>query len=348
MIEELKSSINKRFSNCPKAKIVMRAVAITVIIITTITVISIRKTITLNIDGKEQTLVTYDNAVEDVLRDNNIELSDKDKIEPALNSKLFKGETITIKHAVPIKLIAQGKEIEINTAEDTVNDMLNSEQDILKDSNIEFNKDVDEISPSLDSKIEDGLSIQIVKVETKNVISEEDINYDTIIEKDDNLASDIKVVKSEGQKGKKEVEYQVMYKNGVEFSREVKNEKTILEPKNKIVTQGTNTTYASRGGEVIGKRRMSCIATAYSGGSRTSSGRMTTRNQDGLSTIAVDPSVIPMGSKVYVEGYGYAIAADTGGAIRGNKIDLFFNSYQETVNWGLRKVNLTIIAYPGE
>ncbi|MDQ7861221.1 3D domain-containing protein [Peribacillus frigoritolerans] len=42
--------------------------------------------------------------------------------------------------------------------------------------------------------------------------------------------------------------------------------------------------------------------------------------------IAVDPSVIPMGSKVYVEGYGYAVAADKGGAIKGNRIDVFFSS----------------------
>jgi 3D (Asp-Asp-Asp) domain-containing protein len=279
------------------------------------------------------------------------------KIEPVIvpkfvlpnppNSQIFKGETVNIRHAVSIKLIAQQKEIEIKTAENTVNDMLNSEQDILKDSNIEFDKDADEISPSLDSKIEDGLSVQIVKVATKNVINEEDIDYDTIVEKDDTFSSDIKIVKSEGHKGKKEVEYQVTYKDGIEFSREIKNVKTILEPVNKIVTQGTSAT-ASRGGSITGKKLISCIATAYSGGSRTSSGKMTVRNPDGLSTIAVDPSVIPMGSKVYVDGYGYAIAADTGGAIHGNKIDLFFDSYQETVNWGLRKVKLTIIAYPGE
>jgi len=67
-----------------------------------------------------------------------------------------------------------------------------------------------------------------------------------------------------------------------------------------------------------------------------------------LSTIAVDPSVIPLGSKVYVDGYGYAIAADTGGAIKGNRIDLYLNSSSECNSWGRRSVNLLVVAYPGE
>lgn len=59
--------------------------------------------------------------------------------------------------------------------------------------------------------------------------------------------------------------------------------------------------------------------------------------------IAVDPKVIPLGSRVYVEGYGEAIAADTGGAIKGNKIDVFFPSQDSAVNWGRRTIQITIL-----
>ncbi|WP_080845967.1 LysM peptidoglycan-binding and 3D domain-containing protein [Cytobacillus gottheilii] len=59
--------------------------------------------------------------------------------------------------------------------------------------------------------------------------------------------------------------------------------------------------------------------------------------------IAVDPSVIPLGSRVYVEGYGEAIAADTGGAIKGKKIDLFMPEKQDAINWGRKTVNVKII-----
>src|SRR5690625_5188783 len=59
--------------------------------------------------------------------------------------------------------------------------------------------------------------------------------------------------------------------------------------------------------------------------------------------IAVDPSVIPLGSQVYVEGYGYAVAADTGGSIKGNKVDVHLPTKAEAINWGNRAVKVTII-----
>lgn len=92
----------------------------------------------------------------------------------------------------------------------------------------------------------------------------------------------------------------------------------------------------------------SMTATAYTGNGFTATGLKPVRDPNGLSTIAVDPSVIPLGSKVHVEGYGYAIASDTGGAIKGNKIDLYMNSVAECLSFGRRTVTVTIIAYPGQ
>lgn len=69
----------------------------------------------------------------------------------------------------------------------------------------------------------------------------------------------------------------------------------------------------------------------------------------GMKVIAVDPKVIPLGSKVYVEGlngawdYGYAVAGDTGGAIKSMKIDLYMDSHDETLSWGRKKVNIYVI-----
>lgn len=92
----------------------------------------------------------------------------------------------------------------------------------------------------------------------------------------------------------------------------------------------------------------SMSATAYSGGGLTALGLKPVRDPANLSTIAVDPSVIPLGTKVYIPGYGYAICSDTGGSIKGNKIDLYMNSIEECFRWGRRTVTLHVIAYPGE
>ncbi|MBO0586240.1 3D domain-containing protein [Sporosarcina sp. E16_8] len=67
------------------------------------------------------------------------------------------------------------------------------------------------------------------------------------------------------------------------------------------------------------------------------------RENSNLKVIAVDPNVIKLGTKVHVEGYGYAIAGDTGGAIKGNKIDVFISSKSEAYKWGRKNVKLTIV-----
>ncbi|WP_432357987.1 3D domain-containing protein [Sporosarcina sp. UB5] len=74
----------------------------------------------------------------------------------------------------------------------------------------------------------------------------------------------------------------------------------------------------------------------------TSTGINLKRNPD-VKVIAVDPDVIPLGTKVYVEGYGYAIAGDTGGAIKGNKIDVFFPSKSDAYKWGRKQVKIKIL-----
>lgn len=93
-------------------------------------------------------------------------------------------------------------------------------------------------------------------------------------------------------------------------------------------------------------KTMTMESTAYYGHGITASGLKPVRNPDGISTIAVDPNVIPLGTKVYVSGYGLAIAADTGGAIKGNIIDVFLNSHEECISWGRRQVTVQILEYP--
>ena len=82
---------------------------------------------------------------------------------------------------------------------------------------------------------------------------------------------------------------------------------------------------------------------AYTGGQLTASGMPVRRNPEGISTVAVDPTVIPYGTAMYIEGYGYAVAADCGSGIKGNMIDLYLNSEEECINWGVREVNVTIL-----
>lgn len=96
------------------------------------------------------------------------------------------------------------------------------------------------------------------------------------------------------------------------------------------------------------KKTLSLEATAYTAHTITAMGLTPVRVPNGISSVAVDPNVIPLGSKLYIDGYGYAIACDTGSAIKGNKIDLFMNSESDCLSFGRQMVTAYIIAYPGE
>jgi 3D (Asp-Asp-Asp) domain-containing protein len=97
----------------------------------------------------------------------------------------------------------------------------------------------------------------------------------------------------------------------------------------------------------IQRKGMTVAATAYTancdGCSGITSSGTSLKEIPYAKVIAVDPDVIPMGSVVYVPGYGYAVAADTGGGINGNEIDVYMKNYSDAVNWGRKNVNITII-----
>ncbi|MFX3675019.1 MAG: LysM peptidoglycan-binding domain-containing protein [Paenisporosarcina sp.] len=94
-------------------------------------------------------------------------------------------------------------------------------------------------------------------------------------------------------------------------------------------------------------KEMSVTATAYTAFCDGCSGVTATgidlRANPNQKVIAVDPSIIPLGSRVWVEGYGEAIAGDTGGAIKGNIIDVFMPEKQDALNWGKRTVTIKVL-----
>ncbi|WP_300380035.1 3D domain-containing protein [Clostridium sp.] len=349
MVEKFKKYLNANFVNGPKAKILM--IIIIAFVVTSGTFINMKKTITMKIDGIEETFVTYKGTVKEVLDGSGIIVNPKDKIQPALEDKVSNGDTISLKRAVSVELTVGEKQIKIDTAEDTIEKMLVVEKDQLKNQGIEYNDGVDEVEPSLKAEIKKDLKINLVKVEVKNELATEEIGYDVVVESDSSLDNGLEEVRQDGIHGEKQVTYKVVYKNGSEVSRTLKSSKVIAEPINKILIQGTRRTFASRSGELLDYKSVLYVeSTAYSGGGVTATGTVPVRDPNGISTVAVDPRVIPLGSLVYVEGYGRAIAADTGGAIKGNIIDVYVNSNEEALNnWG-RKYNVPVyvLAYPGE
>lgn len=339
MLEKIKTNFTKYFSNGPKATFLLALVLISLIA----TIYTMRKTVTVIIDGEEKSIVTYKRTVQGALRDNGISVEEKDKIEPQLDSNVRKGDIIKVKKAVNVEVAVDGKHLQIKTAEENVENMLSAE-------GIKF-KDDDKVSPSLESKIADGLKVGIVRVEVQNLTENKPIEFATVIQKDNNMANTETKTLQAGEQGQKEITTKIVYEDGKEVERKVVGEKVVKEPVNKVLLQGTlgvlNLSRGS-GANPLYTSAMKVKATAYynsgsNGNHITATGARTVRNESGYSTIAVDPRVIPLGTKVYVDGYGYAIAADTGGAIKGDKIDLFMHSRDEAYDWGVRYVTIYIL-----
>ncbi|MDR7240833.1 3D domain-containing protein [Neobacillus drentensis] len=106
-------------------------------------------------------------------------------------------------------------------------------------------------------------------------------------------------------------------------------------------------TTTSKATKLKAVKTITVSATAYTANCKRCSGitaiGLNLKKHPNLKVISVDPKVIKLGTKVYVEGYGYAIAGDTGGAMRGNKIDIFVPSYKKAIQWGRKTVKVTIL-----
>lgn len=123
------------------------------------------------------------------------------------------------------------------------------------------------------------------------------------------------------------------------------SKKAVSKAKSKAKAKATKKAPSRSDNDSILKE-ITVSASAYTAGCNGCSGITSTginlkKNPD-LKVIAVDPRVIPLGSKVYVEGYGYAIAGDTGGAIKGNKIDVFIPTKSGALNWGRKTVKIKV------
>lgn len=114
----------------------------------------------------------------------------------------------------------------------------------------------------------------------------------------------------------------------------------------KTVVQKANTSISNTPKDKVVKTLI-VSATAYTANCKNCSGitalGLNLKKNPTLKVISVDPKVIKLGTRVYVEGYGYAIAGDTGGAIKGNKIDIFVPSHKSAIQWGRRTVKVNIL-----
>ncbi|QED45874.1 G5 and 3D domain-containing protein [Cytobacillus dafuensis] len=292
-------------------------------------------------DNEKKTIWTLSNTVQELLQEQEIAITEHDKVQPNLEKKIKNNLEITVNKAFPLTLSDGGKEKKVWSTSTTVGDFLTQQGITLNE--------LDRTEPKAEEIVKENDNIQIIRVEKVTDVVEEPIQFAVVTKKDSSLAKGSQKVINQGKEGLLTKEYEVVLENGKEISRKLISEKKSKEKQDKVVAVGTKPLavqqVASRGSE--SGQEIYVDSTAYTANCNGCSGRTATginlRSNPDVKVIAVDPSVIPLGTKVYVEGYGYAIAADTGGSIKGNKIDVFFSSKADAYRWGRKTVKIKIL-----
>lgn len=282
-------------------------------------------------DGNERAVRTYASTVGDVLAAKDIVLLNNDEVTPSLDSALVSGMVITVDRAEDVSISVDGQILPVRTQCRVVGDLLN-EVAIVPGPE-------DEVSPARDAAITPGMNVVVARVVTKTEAKEAVLSFETQQKYTVNLPQGATRIAEEGRHGTAQQIWQVKYKDGIEIARQLISSKTITPPVNQLVMVGSGLV-VSRGGENIRYAgAVDMVASAYTHtGYNTSCGVAPY-----YGVAAVDPAVIPLWTELYVDGYGYATALDVGGSIKGNRIDLFFESYDEAMSWGMRNVKVYVI-----
>lgn len=288
-------------------------------------------------DGKVHQLVTPAENVESCLKEANISLGEKDEVSPFLNQPLKENMEVIVTRALPVNIQADGKEVSLLTTAKDVKGAIEEAELTLGEK--------DKINPALETKIENETEIKIIRVTEKQITEKENIAFNTKRQNVSSMYKGTSKVVKKGEKGVKEKEVKVTYEDGKEVSKKVLSEKITKKPVDKVVRVGTKvkktTATSSRGGGEV-QRTLRVVATGYSSEDPGVSNRTSTGATLKRGVIAVDPRVIPYGTRIYVPGYGFGKALDTGGAIKGNKIDLAFSSRSEALRFGRKSVTIKI------
>jgi uncharacterized protein YabE (DUF348 family) len=298
-----------------------------------VTTVNKTKAVTLLVDGTSQSYETEAETVNEFLQEINFELDEADRVNHDLEAKLTDEAEIVITQALTVNITADWQTTTLELAPCTVAEALDA-------ANISLNEH-DMVSPGPTEQITDGSTITVNRIVYHTIEQTESIAPSVVRRSDASIEAGTTKVLQAGTPGSEKVTYAATYKDGKLVYKTELSRTTLTEAKDKIIAVGTMKT-ASRGGSTRNfsySDSFTVTASAYTHtGNNTATGTKPAKG-----TVAVDPSVIPLGTRLYIEGYGYGVAADTGGAIKGKKIDVFFDTSSACYSWGRKQVKIYIL-----
>lgn len=302
---------------------------------------------------KKCTVKMTEGTVSDALKSLGIEVGENDIVSLPLNAPLSKDMNISVVQRVKVILCANGEEKEILMPKSyTV-------QDVLNHMRVNLGED-DSVSEDVSSKIYDGMKIEVGNIKFEEVVRTETIEREVVVNTSSSMNEGETKVLEEGKDGQHELKIKQKIQNGEVVDEEILSDTIISEPVAKVMVKGTKKVASAPAAEpakaavssTSDKKEVSKViygsATAYtaSAGARTSTGA---RPVEGV-TVAVNPKLIPYGSRILVESTDGSFrreltAQDTGGALRKGSavVDIFMNSNSSCKQFGRKNVKVSII-----
>ncbi|WP_039766289.1 MULTISPECIES: ubiquitin-like domain-containing protein [unclassified Caldicellulosiruptor] len=300
------------------------------------------KEVSVTIDGKTFYYKTIKSTVKEVLEENGITITKDDYISPSLDSKIDENTKIVIKRAFEVKILVDDEEKVVYIPTGTV-------EDAIKKAGVSLGKS-DKVNLPLSQILDKPTVIKITRVKEKIVVEKQNIPFSTITKTNYRMDHGKQKVVQQGQDGILEKKFKIVVEDGKEVERKLIGQRIIKSPKPRIIEVGAIRWFKTSRGEIVRYKKVyTMIATAYSltpsdtgkSPGHPDYGRTATGHRVRRGVVAVDPRVIPLGTRLYIEGYGFATALDTGSAIKGNRIDLFVE--KDAYKFGVRRVKVYVL-----
>lgn len=325
--------------------------------------------------GQTEVIQTRERTVEDVLLRYGVTVRDGDTVYPSVRTAVTNGMTIRYQPVVAVNLI-------VGQDASTIYTMATDVAQLLREANVDVTER-DTVLPDASTLIRDGLTITVNTNRDVVQYESQLIPYDMVEEEDDTLEEGVKQTVQVGVPGLERTRYALTVENGTITNRTKTEVETLRKAMPQIIKVGTKKvtepvtepTTADESSPFIPEaeveiaeppktddvldfssaKQLLVEATAYTNNPEdtvTYDGRVLTRSGydvtdtilfEGMRIIAVDPAIIPLGTRVYVEGIGMAIALDTGSAIKGQKIDIMMDELEEAVTFGRKPLTIWVI-----
>lgn len=202
---------------------------------------------------------------------------------------------------------------------------------------------LDQVAPSPTASLQADGEVQVLEIRQRLSSREIAIPYQTTTQPDPNLYAGFSHLLAYGQDGLASEQIMTTFVDGKAVSDRVLSTKVVRPPSDAVMAIGTLHVLYRGGSPLRFSKVENMVSTGYYPSPTWSNGYTATGVRATFGVVAVDPRVIPLGTRLYIPGYGYALAADTGGAIVGNRIDLCFDSEQQALDWGVRDIQVYIL-----